>query len=339
MKPTRTDDTLCSGSPRDLTVPAMALRCGCSLHARRLFTGGLLAAATLPASMPAWARKVDPPIDPTVACKDFGKVSVFVSKGASAELEAEATRQYIALQGEASSKKALVARDHPQMVRLQYIADRMIPFTKTCNARASSWKWDISLLNSPQVNAFCMPGGKIAFFAGILVKLQLSDDEVAAIMGHEIAHALREHANERRGKGVATNVLAGVASVASAIFLGTGAIGDAAIRGTAQLTLLKFSRSDETEADLLGAELSARAGYDPAAGVTLWQKMMEANKNAPPQWMSTHPSGKTRIKDIQTLLPRVAPLYAAAPKPPQSFGPPPKSSTGNATPAPQGARS
>jgi predicted Zn-dependent protease len=191
------------------------------------------------------------------------------------------------------------------------------------------WKWEVNLLNSAQVNAFCMPGGKIAFFAGILVKLQLSDDEVAAIMGHEIAHALREHARERQRKGMLTQG----AALIGGLLLGMGGLGDLAVRGTAQMAMLGFSRGDETEADLVGMELAARAGYDPAAGVTLWQKMLEANKNAPPQWLSTHPSGKTRIKDIQGKLPRMAPLYAAAAKPTQVYGPPPKNTAMPPAPA------
>jgi len=104
--------------------------------------------------------------------------------------------------------------------------------------------------------------------------------------------------------------------------LGLGSLGDAALGMGAQLLTLKFSRDDETEADLVGLELAARAGYNPAAGVTLWQKMLQANKGAPPEFMSTHPAGDSRIQDIKKVLPRVQPLYARAPKPEQVFGPP-----------------
>ena len=154
-----------------------------------------------------------------------------------------------------------------------------------------------------QLNAFCMPGGKIAFFYGILEKLRLEDDEVAAIMGHEVAHALREHARERDGQ-VDVRPTAIVAAR-----LGAAGPGQPVGRGLAnmgaQLAMtLRFSREDETEADLVGIELAARAGYDPAAAVRLWQKMMAANKGAPPQWLSTHPASGTRIQDIQANLPR-----------------------------------
>jgi predicted Zn-dependent protease len=192
--------------------------------------------------------------------------------------------------------------------RLRRIAQQIIPFALEWNPRAKNWRWEVNLIGSKQVNAFCMPGGKIAFYSGILDQLKLSDDEVAMVMGHEVAHALREHARERMGKSAATNiganVLAGV--------LGVGALGHQVIGQGAQLLSLKFSRDDESEADLVGMELAARAGYDPRAGVTLWQKMGAASKGAPPQWLSTHPAGNTRIADIEKNLPKVLPLYEKA---------------------------
>ena len=139
-------------------------------------------------------------------------------------------------------------------------------------------------------------------------------------MGHEVAHALREHARERMGKTAATRVGASVLSA----FLGLGNAGDALLNMGGQLLTLKFSREDESEADIVGMELAARAGYDPKAGVTLWQKMLAVSKGAPPQFMSTHPSGATRIQDIEAKLPKVAPIYAGADKPVRRFGPPPK---------------
>lgn len=204
------------------------------------------------------------------------------------------------------------------MIRLRAIAERIIPFTYEWNERARNWKWEVNLIGSQELNAFCMPGGKIAFYFGILQKLQLSDHEVAMIMGHEMAHALREHARERMGKQTATR---GLIEIGSALF-GLSSVGRTVADMGGQLLTLKFSREDESEADLVGMELAARAGYDPHSGVTLWQKMMAANKNAPPQFLSTHPSSSTRIKEIESSLPQVAGLYARAPKPPRQFGPP-----------------
>jgi predicted Zn-dependent protease len=204
------------------------------------------------------------------------------------------------------------------VIRLRAIAQRIIPYTYAWNPRARDWKWEVNLIGSKELNAFCMPGGKIAFYWGILRQLQLSDDEVAMIMGHEMAHALREHARERMGKSSATRIGANLISS----LLGLGQLGDAALGMGAQLLTLKFSREDESEADLVGLDLAARAGYDPRAGVSLWQKMLKANEGAPPEFMSTHPAGPTRIADIEKTLPKVLPLYDKAPKPPERFSPP-----------------
>jgi len=139
-------------------------------------------------------------------------------------------------------------------------------------------------------------------------------------MGHEIAHALREHARERMGKTAATRLGAGLLSS----LLGLGGTGDVLLNMGGQLLTLRFSREDETEADLVGLDLGARAGYDPAAGVTLWKKMMAASAGGPPQFLSTHPAGETRIRDMQAKLPKVQPLFRQSAKPSQRFGPPPR---------------
>jgi predicted Zn-dependent protease len=130
-------------------------------------------------------------------------------------------------------------------------------------------------------------------------------------MGHEMAHALREHARERMGKSAATNLGTGLLSS----LFGLGNIGQTALNLGAQLVSLRWSRSDESEADLVGLDLAARAGYDPSAGVTLWRKMLDAGGKNTPQWLSTHPAGQTRIQDIETTLPKVMPLFKNAPKP------------------------
>ena len=292
----------------EVALPAMvhARGCRCALHSRRLFTGGLLAGAALP----VLAREG----------VDVGPRSSFSKLVSAEQVEQAAAGQYQQMRQQAAQKNALAPDDHPQLVRLRAISKRIIPFTYEWNPRARNWTWEVNLIGSKELNAFCMPGGKIAFYFGILQQLQLNDDEVAMIMGHEAAHALREHARERMGKTAATRI---GASALSAL-LGLGNTGDTLLNMGSQLLTLKFSREDESEADLIGIELAARAGYDPGAGVTLWQKMAEASKGAPPQFMSTHPSGPTRINDIQNNLPKVQPLYERAPRPPQRYAPPPK---------------
>ena len=234
--------------------------------------------------------------------------SAFARLVPAEDVERSASAQYAQMMQEANAKNALASKDNPQLIRLRAIATKIIPFSLEWNDRAKSWKWEVNLIGSNQINAFCMPGGKIAFYTGILEQLKLTDDEVAMIMGHEIAHALREHARERIGKGAATNIGAGVLSQ----LFGLGQVGQTLTNYGAQLLTLQFSREDESESDLVGMELAARAGYDPRAGVTLWQKMGAANKGAPPQWLSTHPSGTSRIAEIEANLPKVMPLYEKA---------------------------
>lgn len=242
---------------------------------------------------------------------DVGGNSAFSKLVSASDIERASQQQYQQMLQQAAAQKALAPADNPQLKRLRTIAQRIIPFATPWNERSPNWKWEVNLIGSSQINAFCMPGGKIVFYTGILKTLQLTDDEVAIVMGHEIAHALREHARERMGKNAATGIGANLIGQ----ILGLGQIGQTVTNYGAQLLTLEFSRSDESEADLVGMELAARAGFDPRAGVTLWQKMGAANKNAPPQWLSTHPSGKTRIADIEANLPRVMPLYERAKKP------------------------
>lgn len=273
---------------------------------RRLFTGALLAAGA-GAALPAIAQSRDG--------VDVGKQSSFAKLVPAEQVEAAAAQQYAQMMRQAKSQNALAPADHPQVVRLRYIAERLIPFALPWNDRAKQWKWEVNLIGSKQINAFCMPGGKIAFYSGILEQLKLNDDEVAQIMGHEIAHALREHARERMGKTAATRLGAGLLSS----LLGLGNTGDALLNIGSQLLTLRFSREDESESDLVGMDIAARAGYDPQAGVTLWQKMIAASKGAPPQFLSTHPAGDTRIRDLRENMPRVMPLYQRADKPNRRF--------------------
>jgi predicted Zn-dependent protease len=292
--------------PTEAPSGAMARQagCGCPLHARRLFTGLLAATATAPA----------------LAAIPECKRSAFSKAVPADQIEQSAQQQYRQMLQQASSQRGLAPADHPQLQRLRAIAERMIPFAPDCNERARAWRWEVNLIGSPEINAFCMPGGKIGFFYGILARLQLSDDEVGVIMGHEIAHALLEHAREQMGKNTVTQQGLRL----GAALLGLGSVGDLAAQVGSQLLSLTYSRSDESEADSLGLVMSARAGYRPEAGVSLWRKMMDASGGkAPPKLLSTHPASADRIRDLESRMDRVQPLYEAAAKPPRVFGPPP----------------
>ncbi len=271
---------------------------------RRLFTGLLAGGAAL-SSLPAWAQDG----------VNVGKQSKLAQLVPAEQVEAAGAQQYQQMMQQAQQQRVLAPAQQPQLQRLRAIAQRIIPHAYPWNPRARQWRWEVNLIGSEQLNAFCMPGGKIAFYYGILEKLKLDDDEVAAIMGHEVAHALREHARERMAKTTATRLGAGLLSS----LLGLGNVGDTLLNMGGQLLTLKFSREDETEADLVGLELAARAGYRPQAGVSLWEKMGAVGKGAPPPWLSTHPAGPTRIRDLEANIPKVENLYAKAEKPPRRF--------------------
>jgi predicted Zn-dependent protease len=225
------------------------------------------------------------------------------------QLDEMAAQTYTKLSNDAAAKGEL--NPDPAMTkRVRAIAARIEPQTKVFRADAPAWPWQVNVIESKQLNAFCMPGGRIMFYSGLITQLDLTDDEIAIVMGHEIAHALREHSREQASQQIAAQMGLGV----GAAILGVGSAGaDLAAQGYQTLIATKFSRTDESEADLIGLELAARAGYDPRAGITLWKKMMQANAgNAPPEFLSTHPAEANRVQTIQSLLPTVMPLYKAA---------------------------
>jgi Zn-dependent protease with chaperone function len=246
---------------------------------------------------------------PLIAQVDVGSSSGLRKLVPADELEGAATQEYAKLIADARSKGALAPADHPQLQRLRAIAARLVPQAARWNDRARQWRWEVNLIGSKQINAFCMPSGKIAFYTGILDQLKLTDDEAAMVMGHEMAHALREHARARIAKSQGTGTLLSL----GAQLLGLGQLGDVAASIGTQLLTLRFSREDETDADLVGLELAARGGYNPQAAVSLWEKMGQAGGGAnAPSFLSTHPSGPARIQQLQANVPKVQGLYQRA---------------------------
>ncbi len=223
----------------------------------------------------------------------------------------QAARQEYAQVVAAESKKGSLNHNQAQVARVRTIANRLIAQTGAFRPDARQWNWEVNVFTSPEVNAWCMPGGKIAVYTGLIEKLNLSDDELAAVMGHEIAHALREHARERASEQM---VAGGLISIGSAI-LGVGDLGQQGAQYAYMgLVGLPNSRAHETEADRIGVELAARAGYDPRAAVSLWQKMGQAGGGEPIKFMSTHPSRAERLADLGVYSQRVMPLYEQARK-------------------------
>ena len=242
-----------------------------------------------------------------------GAMPVVHAQSLNVQLEQQANVQYRQLLEQARAKGALAPDGNADLQRLRRIQQRILPFTYAVNPRAQQWQWEVNLLGSTQINAFCMPGGKIAFYSGIITKLKLSDDEIAIVMGHEITHALKEHGVEQTKNQAYGELAARAGGALLSSWLGINPnITDLGARAANSLFQLRFSRGDEGEADAVGLELAARAGFDPRAGVALWQKMGQASKGSPPQWLSSHPADRNRIAEIQKRLPAVLPLYAQA---------------------------
>ena len=228
----------------------------------------------------------------------------------SQEMDASASKEYAQVLAQAKGK-GLLNRNAAQTQRVKAIANRLIPQTGVFRPDALQWKWEVNVLASDETNAWCMPGGKIAVYSGLIDQLKITDDELAAVMGHEIAHALREHARERASQQAVANSAISI----GAALLGIGDVGQQGAQYAYMgLMGLPNSRANETEADRIGVELAARAGYDPKAAVTLWQKMSKLGGEEPMKFMSTHPSSADRIADLTVYAQRVDPLYLQARK-------------------------
>jgi predicted Zn-dependent protease len=225
-----------------------------------------------------------------------------------ADLRAGAAQAYREEMGK-ERQKGMLNADAALTQRVRSITDRLIPATAAFRPDAPGWPWEVNVVRSDEVNAWCMPGGKIAVYTGLVTKLNLTDDEIAAVLGHEIAHALREHARERASEQVTAGLV--IQGGAAAMGAGRGTIDMAKLAYTVALRLPN-SRVHESEADRIGVELAARAGYDPRAAVTLWQKMARADGGKGPEFLSTHPSADTRIRDLEVWSARVMPLYEQA---------------------------
>lgn len=228
----------------------------------------------------------------------------------SAQVNDMAAKGYEEMKAEAAKKGAL-DRNAAQVSRVKTITNRLIAVAPIFRADSKNWAWESHVITEDQINAFCMPGGKMMIYSGIIEKLKLTDAEIAAIMGHEISHALREHGRERISQQAGQQFLVQLGLAVAGV---DASYGDIAMQGTNLLLTLPNGRGQELEADHMGLELMARAGYNPEEAVTLWQKMGASGGSKPPEFLSTHPSDERRMNEMRALLPKVQPLYQAARK-------------------------
>ncbi|QYX52607.1 M48 family metallopeptidase [Pseudomonas sp. S07E 245] len=210
-----------------------------------------------------------------------------------------------------ASSKGVLDKSSAEAKRVQAIADRLIAQAPKFRPDSAQWKWEVNVIKSDELNANCGPGGKIIVYTGLIDQLKLTDAEIAAVMGHEIAHALREHGREAMSKAYGIEMARSGAGALLGLGQDSMALADTVVNYS---MTLPNSRANENEADLIGLELSARAGYDPNAAITLWNKMSKASEGAPPEFMSTHPASSSRIASLQAAIPKVMPLYQAAKK-------------------------
>lgn len=230
----------------------------------------------------------------------------------AAEVNRQADKAYQETINEARAKKTL-NRNPADLARVRGIASRLIPVTSVFRPDAPNWRWESNVITSDELNAWCMPGGKIAVYTGLIYKLNITDDELAAVMGHEIAHALREHGREKAGQATGIGIAAAIGGAVGAYYGIDANVGQTVLGTVGELAFMRpNSRWMEQEADRMGVELAARAGYDPRAAISLWEKMGRVSGGQPPQWLSTHPSNQSRIADLKAYAERVQPLYVAA---------------------------
>ncbi len=226
----------------------------------------------------------------------------------SSEVESAAAQQYRDTLKQ-DRQKGKLNTDQAAFDRVNRISRNLIKQVGVFRPDAVGWKWEINVESNKELNAYCAPGGKIMVFTGLMEKLNLTDDELAAVIGHEMAHALREHGREQMSQIYAEQMGLGLLGALA----GLDTRDEALLQGVAAVALtLPNSREHETEADIIGLELAARAGYNPHSAISLWNKMEREGGGGGPSFLSTHPSGEDRISNLEKQIPKVMPLYEAA---------------------------
>jgi len=271
--------------------------------------------STVSASTAAAASMPAPPASgigasaatPASDAQASNNAAMFRNRVPPALLEQQAAEQYSYLINAASKEKRLLTDKQKPVQRVRLITNKLIPYALKWNEHSRQWHWEINVINTGQINAICLPGGKLLITTGMLDRLHLSDSELAMLLGHEIAHALREHARDRTEQDASPLAARKVPRL-----FGLASFGSKPLSGGTALLALSYTRDDETEADVIGTEIAARAGYDPRAAISLWYKLDGVNRLAKQAFVQAHPFDQKRIVDLQKHMRDMLALYAKA---------------------------
>lgn len=313
--PSANSATNAGSTPAATTPPASTQQPTAPVTARTpaaTSTPATAAKAPAPTSAPAATSSV--PTPPTYSAPNtqlrYGGYLVFRNLIPSPMLEAQAAQEFNEIVYGAEHANSLYGGTDAHVTRVRSIIDKMIPYSLKWNERAKNWKWDLAVVRSPDIRMYCLPGGKIVVYGGLLDRVRLNDNELGMLIGHEIAHALREHARERLGELQASQL---DSSGTIPQLFGLADLGAAPLGIGSRLLEMKYESTDETEADVIGSDIASRAGFDPRAAVTLWDKLATATRSNRDQgFIYVHPYTPARRQDIIKRLPDMLPLYAKA---------------------------
>ncbi len=222
--------------------------------------------------------------------------------------EQQVAQAYQRLLNGTTHKPPLLPAQHKQVKRVRAIVHRLAPHALKWSEQVKDWQWEVNIVGSAEVRAYELPGGKIIIYSGMLKRLRLNDDQIALLLAHQIAHALREHARAHLSE---VPLIFGTSLTPSLLFGLTHP--SIAIPSThTQLLSVQYSHTDETEADVIGADIAARAGYDPRAATVLWQRLSNISREVQVDFVERHPFAKERIRDLKKRLPELLPIYSKA---------------------------
>ncbi|EKS9843561.1 M48 family metallopeptidase [Burkholderia cepacia] len=246
---------------------------------------------------------------PTPQQVRYGNAIAFRTLIPSPLLEQITANEYAQIVQTAADSNRLLPANQPRVKRLRAIVAKLAPYSVKWNDRVKSWAWDVNAIRSRDIRLTCLPGGKVLVYGGMLDRVRLNDDELGVLLAHGIAHALREHARSNFSVTSQTSLRA----AALPPLFGVGDPLPQALNLGERLQSLHYDPTDETEADVIGGDIAARAGFDPRAAITLWDKLAVATRaNKASGFIYTHPYSAARRQDLLNRLPDLMPLYAKA---------------------------